>query len=218
MRLFEFRLTEAAAPLTDAWKHVPAAPRDDTLLGISFRPLQAEGFGLDPRPTLKALLAFPYQMIRLGAYWNRIEPAPGAFQPDELDWQIAAAEAAGKQIIVCLGPIKTFGYPEFFVPAHELKTAFPEHRLMRPSAYPALLDAAIGQIARLVERYRSHESIVAWQLEHEAVDPLGVEHSWRLDAEWVRLEVEALRRADSSRPIIMNGFLPTSVPVRLSQG
>jgi hypothetical protein len=70
---------------------------------------------------------------------------------------------------------------------------------------------------RLVERYKKHESILAWQLEHEAVDPLGVEHSWRLQADFVELEAQALRRADPTRPIMMNGFLPTSLPVRLSQ-
>ena len=54
-------------------------------------------------------------MIRSAAYWNQIEPEPGAFRPDELDWQIEAAQAAGKRIILCVGAVKTFGYPEAFV-------------------------------------------------------------------------------------------------------
>ncbi len=103
------------------------------------------------------------------------------------------------------------------MPAHHLKHPFPEHTLIKPSAYPSLLEAATEFITRLVERYKGHESIVAWQLEHEAVDPLGVEHSWRLDAAFVEQEVEALRKADPTRPLMMNGFLPTSLPVRLSQ-
>ena len=37
-------------PLTDAWQHLPIAPRRSTLLGISFRPLQAAAFGLDVAP------------------------------------------------------------------------------------------------------------------------------------------------------------------------
>jgi hypothetical protein len=67
-------------------------------------------------------------------------------------------------------------------------------------------------------RYRAHASIVAWQLEHEAVDPLGVAHSWRLAAGFVEQEVQALRQADPGRPVMMNGFLPTTLAVRLSQG
>jgi hypothetical protein len=217
MRALEFQFTQSARPLTDAWQRVPVAPRGGTLLGISFRPLQAAAFGLDLRTTLQALLEYPFQLIRLGAYWNRIEPEPGAFRPDELDWQIEAAEGAGKKIILCIGPLKAFGYPEVFVPAHHLRHPFPEHARIQPSAYPALLEAATDFIARLVERYGQHESILAWQLEHEAVDPLGVEHSWRLDVEFVQREVEALRKADPVRPLMMNGFLPTTLPGRLSQ-
>ena len=218
MRLLEFRLKHAAQPLTDAWRLLPVAKRGSTRLGISFRPLQAEAFGLDVRATMQALLAYPFQIMRLGAYWNRMEPEPGAFQPDELDWQVEAAEQAGKQIILCVGPLKTFGYPEFFVPQHHLRTPFPEHKLVAPSQYPGLLQAATEFMLKLVERYKSHQSIVAWQLEHNAVDPLGVEHSWRLKADFVELEARSLRQADPSRPVMMNGFLPTSLPVHLSQG
>ncbi len=213
----EVRLREATQPLTDAWQHLPIEPRRSTLLGLSFRTPQVAAFGLDARTTLHTLLTYPFQLIRLGAYWNRIEPEPGTFSIDELDWQIDAAERAGKQIILCVGALKTFGYPEFFVPAHHLKHPFPEHTLIKPSAYPPLLAAATAFITRLVERYKQRQGIVAWQLEHEAVDPLGVEHTWRLAAAFVEKEVEALRKADSTRPIMLNGFLPTSLPVRLSQ-
>jgi hypothetical protein len=59
--------------------------------------------------------------------------------------------------------------------------------------------------------------VVAWQVEHDAVDPLGMEHSWRLSAAFVEAEVAAVRRADPTRPVVLNGFLPTSLPVRLHQ-
>jgi Beta-galactosidase len=213
----EVRLKQATQPLTDAWQHLPIEPRRSTLLGISFRSPHVAVLGLDARTTLQTLLTYPFQLIRLGAYWNRIEPEPGIFLTDELDWQIDAAERAGKQIMLCVGPLKTFSYPEFFVPAHHLKHPFPEHTLIKPYAYPSLLTAATEFITRLAERYKQRKSIVAWQLEHEAVDPLGVEHTWRLDVAFVEKEMEALRKADPTRPIMLNGFLPTSLPVRLSQ-
>ncbi len=213
----EMRLKQAAQPLTDAWQHLPIEPRGSTLLGISFRPPQVAALGLDKRSTLQTLLTYPFQLVRLGAYWNQIEPEAGIFRTDELDWQIDAAERAGKQIILCIGPLKTFSYPEFFVPAHHLTHPLQEHTLIKPSAYPALLAAATEFITRLVKRYKQRKGIVAWQLEHEAVDPLGVEHSWRLDVSFVEQEMAALRKADPTRPVMMNGFLPTSLPVRLSQ-
>ncbi|TMF86872.1 MAG: hypothetical protein E6I07_08015 [Chloroflexi bacterium] len=213
----ELRLEHSNQPLTDVWRTHPVEPRGSTLLGISFRPLQAEALGLDGRAALESLLALPYTLIRLGAYWNRIEAEPGRFETADLDWQIDAAERAGKQIILAVGAVKTFGYPEVFVPSHWLVQPLREGSLVQPASHPALLSGAEQFISRIVTRYRDRQSIVAWQLEHEAVDPLGVEHSWRLGRSFVERELHALRAVDQSRPVMMNGFLPTSSVVRLSQ-
>src|SRR6266571_8943722 len=83
----EVRLKQATQPLTDAWQHLPIEPRRSTLLGISFRLPQVAALGLDARTILQTLLTYPFQLIRLGAYWNHIEPEPGNFYTDELDWQ-----------------------------------------------------------------------------------------------------------------------------------
>lgn len=213
----EARIKRAVRPLTDRWRDAPVEPRGSTLLGISFRPLQANALGLDTRTTLETLLGYPFQLVRLGAYWNRIEPEQGRFCPDDLDWQIDTAERAGKQIILCVGAIKTFGYPEFFVPAHHLLHPLREGHLVDPAGHRSLLAAGTEFITRIVERYRDRKAIVAWQVEHEAVDPLGVEHSWRLAFSFVQEEVEAVRNADPTRPIMMNGFLPTSLLVGVQQ-
>jgi hypothetical protein len=213
----EIRVKRAAGPLTDRWREVPIEPGRSTRFGISFRPPQVEAFGLDTMATLRSLLTYPFQVIRLGAYWNRIEPEPHRFQPEELDLQVDAAERAGKQIILCVGALKTFSYPEFFVPAHHLMQPLREGALVEPSAHPLLIAAAIEFVSRIVERYRDRSAIVAWQVEHEAVDPLGLEHSWRLAEAFVAREVDAVRAADPSRPIVMTGFLPTSLLVRMQQ-
>ena len=215
--VLEVRVKQATQPLTGAWQHLSIEPRRSTLLGLSFRSPQFAALGLDMRTTLPTLLTYPFQIIRLGAYWNRIEFTPGKFNTDELDWQIDVAERAGKHIILCVGPLKNFSYPEFFVPSRYLKPPFQENTLIKPLTNPSLFAAAITFITHLVERYKQRKGIVAWQLEHEAVDPLGVEHSWRLDATFVEKEVEAVRNVDPSRPILMNGFLPTSLAVRISQ-
>jgi Beta-galactosidase len=215
--VFELRVRRAERVLTERWQQVPVWPRGEAMLGLSYRPLQARALGLDPDETLDALLGCPYQLIRLAAYWNEIEPHPGTFDPAGLDRQIGAAERAGKRIIVCVGPLKSFGYPEFFVPAHYLSPPLTEGSLVRPQDRQPLLDAATGFVTRLVRRYAGREAIVAWQVEHEAVDPLGMEHSWRLSEAFARAEADAVRAADPGRPVVMNGFLPTSLPVRLQQ-
>jgi glycosyl hydrolase family 42 (putative beta-galactosidase) len=215
--LTELRLRRAARPLTERWRQLPVQPRGAAQLGISFRPLQAAALGLNPDAALQALLAYPFQLIRLSAYWNRLEPHNGDFQPGGLDRQLDAAERAGKQVIMCLGAVKAFGYPEFFVPGHHLRQPLREGSLVRPDERRALLEGAIAFAHRVIERYRQRDCIIAWQVEHEAVDPLGMEHSWRLAEAFVRSEVEAVRAADPGRPVMMNGFLATSTPVALQQ-
>ena len=195
----EVRIARPARPLTGRWRRLAVEPAGDALLGISFRPLQAQALGLDPGPTLAELLDYPFRLIRLAAYWDRMEPDPGRFDPAWLDWQVEAAERAGKQIIICLGPVKAFGYPEFFVPAHRLSAPLPERRMVSAADRQPLLDAGTDFIARVVGRYAACRAVIAWQVEHEAVDPLGVEHSWRLAAGFVRREVAAVRAADPDR-------------------
>ena len=92
----ELRLAPPARSIGEGWRELPVEPRGNTTLGISFRPLQAEALGLEPLPTLERLLGYPFPLIRLAAYWNRVEPRPGALVTDELDRMLEAAERAGK--------------------------------------------------------------------------------------------------------------------------
>jgi hypothetical protein len=215
--LGEVRAGPASRPLTDRWREVSVAPAGETRLGLSFRPRQCEDLALDPRQTLACLLDLPYELIRLAAYWDRITPEPGVRDHSELDWQLEAAERAGKQVIVNVGAVKSFGYPEYFVPDHELDAPLPEGRMVTPASHPRLLGAAVDHLVDLVTRYAGRAAIIAWQVEHDAVDPLGMEHSWRLSREFVRREVEAVRRADPGRPVLLNGFLPMSTAVAAHQ-
>ena len=215
--MFRLRVARPQEPVDDRWKTIPVVPRGDCRVGISFRPRQVEAFGLDGPSTLASLLAYPFDLVRLAAYWNRIEGPGGDLDTKELDWQLAAVERAGKQVILSLGPVKNFGYPEFFVPAHHLKVPLQEGSLVLPSTHPGLLAAANRFLTSIATRYRDRTSIVAWQLEHEAVDPLGVEHSWRLGQDFVQRELDVLREVDPTRPIMMNGFLPMSALTRLFQ-
>jgi hypothetical protein len=215
--MLEARLARPEQAAGDSWRRLQISRRGPTLLGFSFRPRQVEAFGLDGQATLETLLALPFDLVRLPAYWNEIEPSAGEFDTTALDRQLSTVERAGKQVILAVGAIKNFGYPEFFVPEHQPGLPLAEGSLIRPSTHASLLAAATRFVQKVVERYRDRTSIVAWQLEHEAVDPLGVEHSWRLAVDFVRRELGALRDADPSRPVMMNGFLPTSSVVRLSQ-
>jgi hypothetical protein len=213
----EIRVARPSRPLTTRWEELPVEPPGATMLGISYRPLQAAALGVDPKQALADLLRYPFAVIRLAAYWNQLELGAGHLDFSVLDRQADAAARAGKKIILCVGAVKAFGYPEFFVPAHYLPTPLPEGRLVSPQSHPRLVAAATSFVGRVVERYRDRAEVIAWQVEHEPVDPLGMEHSWRLSTAFIRQEVAAVRAADSSRPVVLTGFLPTSMPVRVQQ-
>src|SRR5712691_12273737 len=155
------RLAQPERSIHDEWRRVVVRPRDSALLGISFRPRQVEAFGLEGPATLDALLEYPFELLRLGAYWDRIESSAGAFDTQELDWQLAAAERAGKKVILSIGPLKNFGYPEYYVPKHQLERPLREGALVRPADHASLLAAARRFITRVVTKYRSRDSVVA---------------------------------------------------------
>jgi hypothetical protein len=212
----ELRVRHSTQATGIRWQRAPVAPRGSTQLGISIRSPQLDAFELDPHDGVSTLLQYPFDFVRLGAYWRRMEPSPGVFDTSELDWQLEAAAAANKRVILCVGALKTFGYPEFFAPSHVVEL-LPERTRIRPAQFGTLVDAATEFVERIVSRYRTAPQIVAWQVEHESVDPLGFEHSWRLDRDFVAAEVRAARQADPNRPILMNGFLPVSLPGAATQ-
>jgi hypothetical protein len=159
--LSEVRVAKPQQPITSRWSRLAVDPHGSTMIGISFRPLQAAALGLDPHRALTELLQYSFPLIRLAAYWNQLEPEPGRLDTSSLDRQIDAAAAAGKQIILCVGAIKAFGYPEFFVPAHHLREPLPEGQLISPRSHRALLAAATEFVGRVVEHYRARRRILA---------------------------------------------------------
>jgi hypothetical protein len=203
---------------SDRWRRVPTSPRGATLLGISFRPLQAEAMGLDPASALGRLLAHPFPLVRLAALWSRLEPRPGILRMDELDRQVEAATRAGKLIILGVGAVRNFGHPEVFVPRHHLLRPLEQSRLVRPESHPELFRAALEFVTSIVERYRDCSAVIAWQVENEAGEALHLRHPWRLSAGFISGEVDAVRAADGTgRRVVLTGLLPTTLAVALPQ-
>jgi Beta-galactosidase len=213
----DFRIATPEVPFSNDWATMPIQPRGSALLGISFRPLKTAAFGLPLRPTLSKLLEYPIQMVRLGAYWNLIETHPNVFDFGDLDWQLDAVEQAGAQVILNVGAVKTFGFPEFHIPAHHMPQPFPDGTVIGPKDYPDLAAAAVAFIERVVDRYAKRLSIVAWQVENEPLEPIYFVHNWSLSRDLVQLELDALRRQDPVRPVMINGNLPTALGEEILQ-
>ena len=214
----ELRVARPQRRLTTRWERMPILHAAGTPFGISFRPLQARELNLDPRAALDELIKYPFTVLRLAAYWDRIEPAPGKFDPSWLDWQVEAAGNAGKQIIICVGPVKAFGYPEFFVPAHRLPAPLPEGTADNAGQPPAAArrghrvpDQDHRQVRRaqpghrLAGRARVASTRWAWSTPG-GFPPSSPRPRW-----------PPRGRPTPARPVLLNGFLPVSAPVAASQ-
>jgi hypothetical protein len=128
------RLARPEQTVDDGWRRLPVQPRGDCRLGISFRPRQAEAFGLDGHSTLDQLLANPFDVIRLAAYWDRIEPQDGGFDTTELDWQLRPpSEPASRSSGV--GAVKTSATPRAGAEAPPCAAA--EGSLVTPNRTPS---------------------------------------------------------------------------------
>jgi len=99
------------------------------VLGISFRPRQVEAFGLGGHTTLDALLEYPFELLRLGAYWDRIETSAREFDTQQLDWQLAAAERAGKIVILSGWPGQEFRLSRVLRPKTSARSSAARGRL-----------------------------------------------------------------------------------------
>lgn len=78
--------------------------------------MQCEYLGLDYRETfLKIMQPREFELIRLGAYWNRIERVSGEFDFVELDWLLAQCKQRGVKVMLTVG-MKAPRWPEFHLP------------------------------------------------------------------------------------------------------
>jgi hypothetical protein len=169
-----------------------------TALGTSFSPRRARGSGLDWRPAFHRVLELGLSPLRLSTYWDGVE-SDGY---DELDWQVAEAESAGRDVVLTIG-MKAQGWPEFAIPDRLVPAVRRGANVV--AAAPELRRAAVELVGATVTRYRDRRCVTAWQIENEPVNRSGP-RGWWIGADLVRDEIAAARAADPTRPVVLNAF------------
>lgn len=136
-------------------------------------------------------------------YWQEVEPEPGRFYWDAIDWQLQEAAKANITVTLTIGQ-RAPRYPECFSPDWT-------HNLDDDQFKAALFDL----IRHSVERFKDHVSLEAWQVENE---PLAAQY-WGLNCRnlthLVADEIEWVRSLDPKHPIVVTYF--SSVPRMVSQ-
>lgn len=164
-------------------------------LGVTFSQVQAERFGSDWRANYDALLRdLGFRHLRIVAYWDRTEPAPGNYDFSDTDWMIAEAAKYGAHVTLVVGQ-RTLRYPECYYPSWVNKND-PAEVSREVNAY----------IVATAEHYRRETTIESWQLENEfLLQAFGQCPAANLSSRELKLELSTLRRSDSGsgRPIII---------------
>lgn len=174
---------------------------DQVRVGTTFSRKQCEYLGLDWKDTYLAILDEGFDIIRLGAYWDEIEPEEDKYDFSFLDWQIKEARKKNIPVVLTVG-MKAPRWPEYFIPDWVLAKARPAYGSdLGKNGY--IGERAIKFIEKVVLRYRGETILCYWQVENEPLTRIG-EKNWFIGIPFVEREAAVVRRLDQKgRPILM---------------
>ena len=178
------------------------AGADAVQIGTTYSHKQCTYFGLDWKKVYLATLDLKFDLIRLGAYWDEVEPSEGQEEFEQLDWQIQQARARAIPVMLTVG-MKAPRWPEYFIPPWVLKQVR-VRKGAEVSAHARVRTHTLRFVERVVTRYRHDPIIQWWQVENEPFDRAGPAH-WRIGREFVEQEVALVRALDDRRrPVVLN--------------
>jgi hypothetical protein len=168
----------------------PLASKDrDITWGVTFAHPFAKQFGLPWQDVYRAILEdLGVRDIRLVAYWDQIETAPGTYVFDDLDWMLDSAAEKNARVILAMGR-KVPRWPECHVPPWAAGEPKDEQNRRLLEYLRVLLD-----------RYEGHPAIAAWQIENEPF--LGFGECPPIDPDFLDAEI-ALAREFPRHPVLV---------------
>lgn len=128
------------------------------VLGATFIPAYAEGFGLDSKQTLEAMLSdLKLKQVRLVSYWKDIEPIAGSYDFSKLDWQFEMANKYDARVSLAIG-LRQPRWPECHEP--NWVTVDPKNRMSWEPQLFKYMEAVIN-------RYKDNPALESYELENE---------------------------------------------------
>jgi hypothetical protein len=173
-------------------------------IGTTFSQVQCEYLGLDWRQAYKEVIDMGFDIIRLGAYWGRIQKKENEFDFSELDWQIKKAAQAKTPVLLTVG-MKAPRWPEFFIP-NWLKSKINLRSGSAASNNQLIQENVIVFIGKVIKRYQDRDIIIAWQVENEPLSRSGPDDLW-IAKDFLIKEINLVKDLDSrKRPVVVNAM------------
>lgn len=172
--------------------------------GVAFSPKYAQYLGEDWKNIyIRILSELKVKNLRLPSYWDVLEPQSGSYDFSDTDFMLGQAKKADAKVILALGE-RQFRYPECYIPDWAGSLS-PKDR------HQKLLEF----VRRVVERYKSEQTITAWEVENEPLLSSFGAGCDKPDRDFLKVEVGLVRSLDN-RPIILTdsgelGFWVTSM-------
>jgi len=162
--------------------------------GVDFSQMQAESLKLNWKATYSAIINdLGAKNIKIHTQWDWVEGKKDNFYFDDIDWQLAQANAKGVSIIYVVG-MKSGRWPECHIPTWASS-------LTKDQEQQELLQ----YIKTVVLRYKDNGAIVSWQVENEPLFKFGECPSWYYDdANFLQKEIQLVKYLDPSRPVIVS--------------
>lgn len=159
--------------------------------GVNFSRMHSGNLKLDWKKNYLAILEdLGVKNIKLITNWNFIEDKKDKYYFDDVDWQIGQAKKYGAKLIYVVG-MKTGRWPECHLPDWAKHLSKQEQQVQ-----------ILEYIREVVLRYKSQESIIAWQAENEPLFRFGI-CPW-YDKNFLKKEVELIKSIDQTRPVIIS--------------
>ena len=175
-------------------------------LGFTFSERQADYLDVSWRQAYSAAMDLQPNLVRLAAYWDTIESAPGKYDFSDLDWMLDHTPAQSSVLLVV--GMKAPRWPEYYLPRW-LRADLHLPKGADVAQDPNVRAATLRFIAKVVQHERGRSNIKYWQVENEPLDPSGP-HQWTIDGGFLAEEIGLVRSLDPARPIVASMFVDTS--------
>ena len=84
-------------------------------IGATYSHHEIDYLKLDQNKSLTEVLDFGFDIIRLGAYWQEMEPKQGQFMTEPLSSILEQCQQRKQQVVLTVG-MKAPRWPEFYIP------------------------------------------------------------------------------------------------------